>query len=122
MKPALDERYLVIVETRPFNRLHPGDIVLIDAPWTPGARVAHRLVDQLPMGWWITCGDANRQADPLMSERTYAGAVVIAAIEKQTGAVKIFDRRARADAPVATVHNAPLGGAFKSHIVCSKTR
>lgn len=120
MKPALDESQIVIVERRSFARLRAGDIVLIDAAWSPGARVAHRLVEQLPMGWWITRGDANQQPDPLMRECDYAGAVVIAAIEKHTGAVKILDRRARKGPIIASPSHGPAGGSFKSHLVCSK--
>lgn len=120
MQPALDERYLVIIESRPFSRLRTGDIALIDATWAPGARVAHRLIKQLPMGWWITRGDANRDVDPLMSERAYGGSVVIAAIEKHTGAVKIFDRRTRLLSTMGTPSTAITGGAYKSRIVCSR--
>lgn len=121
MKPALDERYVVIVEKRPFVRLRPGDIVIIEATWSP-ARVAHRLVQQLPMGWWVTCGDGNRQPDPLMSERDYAGAVVIAAIEKHTGAVKIFDRRTQLVSATAKTSTGIPGELLNSHIVCSRER
>ena len=72
------------------------------------------------MGCWITCGDANRQADPLMSERDYAGAVVIAAIEKRTGAVKIFDRQARAALATTAASGEPISGGANRHIVCAK--
>lgn len=98
MQPTLGARQIVIVEERPFRALKRGDIVLIDAPWA-GSVVAHRLTERRSIGEWMTIGDDNRFPDPLLTESSYAGAVVIAAIDKHSGAVSLLQPGAH---PAAT--------------------
>ena len=81
MRPTFDERYLILVQSRPFRSLQEGDVIVF---WRPNplnpemSLVCHRIWRRSSGGsLLITRGDANAALDPgYVTEDQYAGLVV----------------------------------------------
>ena len=88
MRPAFDERSIVIVEKTPWADLQLGDVVLFSSAAFRHQTIAHRIVMRTPQHW-RTRGDACRTMDPgELTPENYQGYRVIAAIDKHTGEVR----------------------------------
>jgi signal peptidase I len=88
MAPTFDSGYIVVMEPKPFEALQQGEIVAFHAEWSP-TLVVHRLYWRADSGW-LTKGDNLINPDPsLLIKQHYAGAVIVAAIHKRTGRVRL---------------------------------
>lgn len=79
MEPALDERYLLLVQKIPWSKLQKGDIIIFRGHgFFEGSLICHRIWSKSSGGSaLVTKGDANHDFDrDLVVESEYIGMVV----------------------------------------------
>jgi hypothetical protein len=84
MVPTFDSGYILVMEPKSFETLQQSEIVTFHAQGSP-TLIVHRLYWRTQSGW-LTKGDNLASS---LTKQNYAGAVIVAAIHKRTGRVRL---------------------------------